>query len=54
MVKKNAYSKSNISNDIKGIIFMTIGILMLLSVFATNSSGLMGKTVKKFLFLLLG
>ncbi|KYH29874.1 MULTISPECIES: FtsK/SpoIIIE family DNA translocase [Clostridium] len=54
MVKKNAYSKSNISNDIKGIIFMTIGILMLLSVFATNSSGLMGKTVKKFLFSLIG
>ncbi|MFU0823870.1 MAG: hypothetical protein ACFWTK_02220 [Clostridium sp.] len=54
MVKKNTYSKSNISNDIKGVIFITIGILMLLSVFATNSSGLMGKTIKKFLFSLFG
>lgn len=54
MVKKNTSDKSKTSNDIKGIIFITIGILIILSVFVTNSSGLIGKTVKKLLLSLLG
>ncbi|QGU95201.1 hypothetical protein GOM49_08945 [Clostridium bovifaecis] len=54
MGKKNTSDKSKTSNDIKGIIFITTGILIILSVFVTNSSGLIGKTVKKLLLSLLG
>ncbi|MCY6958243.1 FtsK/SpoIIIE family DNA translocase [Clostridium brassicae] len=46
--------KSRYHNDIKGIVLITCGILMLLSVFATNSAGLVGQTVKKVLIYLMG
>lgn len=42
------------NNDIKGIIFITIGILMILSIFATNASGLVGQTAKRILISLMG
>lgn len=42
------------NNDIKGIILITIGILMILSVFATSNSGLAGKTVKQIFISLVG
>lgn len=47
-------SKTKTSNDIKGIVFITIGLLIILSVFVTDSSGLVGKTAKKLLLTSLG
>lgn len=62
MAKKNKHSKkasktvqsSQMPNDIKGIIFITLGILMILSVFASDSSGILGKSIKKLLIGLFG
>lgn len=65
MTKKNSQKNSNsrkqskenhfkFNNDIKGIIFITIGILMILSIFVTNASGLVGQTVKRILISLMG
>lgn len=42
------------NNDIKGIIFITTGILMILSIFVTNASGLAGQTAKRILISLMG
>ncbi|KGM97718.1 cell division protein FtsK [Clostridium novyi A str. 4552] len=60
--KKNKHSKktssvgqpSQIPNDIRGVAFITLGILMMLSVFATDSSGILGKSIKKMLIGLFG
>ncbi|MCY6483920.1 DNA translocase FtsK [Clostridium aestuarii] len=54
--RKNSKRKSKFENDIKGIIFITIGILIILSVFITNSSsaGLIGITSKKILISFMG
>ncbi|WMJ82013.1 DNA translocase FtsK [Clostridium sp. MB40-C1] len=52
--KSTNQEKSRYHNDIKGIILITCGILMLLSVFATNSAGLVGQTVKKIFIYLMG
>ncbi|MCY6356649.1 FtsK/SpoIIIE family DNA translocase [Clostridium sp. ZS2-4] len=49
---KGNYFKFN--NDIKGIIFITIGILMILSIFVTNASGIAGQTAKRILISLMG
>ncbi|AYF54820.1 DNA translocase FtsK [Clostridium botulinum] len=62
LAKKNKHSKkasktvqsSQMPNDIKGIIFITLGILMILSVFASDSSGILGKSIKKLLIGLFG
>lgn len=62
MAKRNKHSKkasktvqsSQMPNDIKGIIFITLGILMILSVFASDSSGILGKSIKKLLIGLFG
>lgn len=65
MTKKNSRKNSSsrkqpkgnhfkFNNDIKGIIFITIGILMILSIFVTNASGLVGQTVKRVLISLMG
>ncbi|KEI10409.1 cell division protein FtsK [Clostridium sp. K25] len=62
LAKRNKHSKkasktvqsSQMPNDIKGIIFITLGILMILSVFASDSSGILGKSIKKLLIGLFG
>src|SRR3712207_3222998 len=62
LVKRNKHYKkasetvksSQMPNDIKGIIFITIGILMILSVFASDSSGILGKSIRKLLIGLFG
>jgi S-DNA-T family DNA segregation ATPase FtsK/SpoIIIE len=55
-VKNLAKKKSNssISHDIKGLIYITIGILSLFSVFSSSSSGLVGRLTKRVLTALLG
>ncbi|ABK61799.1 FtsK/SpoIIIE family DNA translocase [Clostridium novyi] len=60
--KKNKHSKktsnvgqpSQIPDDIRGVAFITLGILMILSVFATDSSGILGRSIKKILIGLFG
>ncbi|MCY6372528.1 FtsK/SpoIIIE family DNA translocase [Clostridium ganghwense] len=47
-------NKPKFNNDIKGIIFITTGILMILSIFVTNACGLVGQTVKQLLISLMG
>jgi S-DNA-T family DNA segregation ATPase FtsK/SpoIIIE len=51
--RKSKNLKHNENKDIKGIIFVTVGVLMLLSVFS-SSSGILGKLVKKILVSVLG
>jgi DNA segregation ATPase FtsK/SpoIIIE, S-DNA-T family len=55
-VKALAKKKSNSNNnpDIKGLVYITIGILSLFSVFSSSSSGIVGQITKKFLFGALG
>lgn len=48
--KKNNNNSNKGNSDIKGIIFITIGILMVISIFFRNSSGIIGKTSYKILF----
>lgn len=53
--KNNKKSKKDkYNNDIKGVVFITLAILVALSVFATNSSGIVGQTIKKIFFLCFG
>lgn len=52
--KKTPESTNRFGNDIKGILLITVGALMLLSVFITNSSGLIGITIKKNFIALMG
>ncbi len=52
-VQKNTKTKKT-NSDIKGIIYITIGILMLLSIFFSNASGVFGETTYRVLFSLLG
>ncbi|MCM8710639.1 DNA translocase FtsK [Clostridium sp. SYSU_GA19001] len=47
-------SKSSYNYDIKGLIYITLGILSLLSVFSSSSSGIVGHFTKKILFSILG
>ncbi|MCH3963961.1 MAG: DNA translocase FtsK [Clostridium sp.] len=44
----------NENNDIKGIVFVTMGILMLVSVFSPSTSGIVGETVKRILIAVMG
>jgi DNA segregation ATPase FtsK/SpoIIIE, S-DNA-T family len=55
-VKALAKKKSNSNNnpDIKGLVYITIGILSLFSVFSSSSSGIVGQITKKLLFGALG
>ncbi|PRR80236.1 DNA translocase SpoIIIE [Clostridium liquoris] len=46
--------RQNDDNDIKGIISITLGILMLISVFSPSDSGLIGKLIKKVLIAVFG
>lgn len=52
LAKKKTNSKSN--HDIKGLIYITIGILSLFSVFASSSAGIVGQFTKKLLIALFG
>ncbi|KAJ51578.1 S-DNA-T family DNA segregation ATPase FtsK/SpoIIIE [Clostridium tetanomorphum] len=47
-------AKSNGDNDIKGIISITFGVLMLISVFSPLDSGIIGKIIKKILIATFG
>jgi DNA segregation ATPase FtsK/SpoIIIE, S-DNA-T family len=47
-------SNSNNNPDIKGLVYITIGILSLFSVFSSSSSGIVGQITKKLLFGALG
>ena len=52
MVKKKTTNKCN--SDIMGIFLITLGILMLIGIFSTPASGILGKEIKKLLITLLG
>lgn len=47
-------NKTAINNDIVGILLITFGLLMLISIFSSSASGLVGKYVKKLLIALFG
>ncbi|WP_078681638.1 MULTISPECIES: DNA translocase FtsK [Clostridium] len=49
--KKN---KKNYNNDIKGLIYITFGILSLISLFSSSSSGIVGQYIKKIFLFVLG
>ncbi|MBP2031680.1 S-DNA-T family DNA segregation ATPase FtsK/SpoIIIE [Clostridium algifaecis] len=42
------------NSDIKGIILITLGILMLISVFSPSTSGIFGRNIKKILIAIMG
>lgn len=46
--------KINISNDIKGVILITISILMAFSIYTHESLGIFGASIKKVLFFIIG
>lgn len=52
MAKKNKPNPQN--GEIKGIALITIGLLILISVFSSSSSGILGKFVRKFLIAVMG
>ena len=52
MAKKTRNPQLN--GEIKGIILITLGILILLSVFSSSSSGILGKFIKKILIAVMG
>ncbi|MBV4418096.1 DNA translocase FtsK [Clostridium tyrobutyricum] len=55
MTRKKRRKKVESSNsDIKGIILITFGILMLISVFSPSTSGIVGRNIKKILIMLMG
>jgi len=56
MAKKNIKSQphSEISGEIKGILLITLGVLILISVFSTSSSGILGSAVRRILVALMG
>ena len=53
-IKSDIKVTSKFENDIKGILLITLGVLMVMSIFITSSSGLIGKTVKKLLLAFVG
>ncbi|NMM65705.1 DNA translocase FtsK [Clostridium sp. P21] len=56
MAKKMARKKEKykLNSDIKGILLVTMGILMVISVFSSDSSGILGKFVRKILIAIAG
>lgn len=44
----------NENNDIKGMVLITLGILMLVSVFSPSTSGIVGKSIKRILIAVMG
>ncbi|KZL94499.1 DNA translocase FtsK [Clostridium magnum] len=46
--------KYEFNSDIKGILLITIGILMIISIFSSTSSGIVGKFIKKLLIAVMG
>src|SRR5665647_435920 len=56
MDKKNSKPQphNEISGEIKGVLLITLGILILISVFSSSSSGILGSAVRKILVALMG
>jgi len=56
MASKNSKKDNhmNLKGEIQGILFITFGVLMNLSIFIANSLGIFGKVLKKILFSLVG
>lgn len=52
--KKESLVKLNISNDIKGVILITIAFLIMFSIYTNTSLGFFGATIKRVLILLIG
>lgn len=52
MTKKTEVNR--LRNELTGIILITIGILMLFSVFSSSTSGILGKVIKKILIAVVG
>lgn len=52
MVRKA--EKYELNSDIKGILLVTAGILMIISVFSSASSGIIGKIIRKLLIAIMG
>lgn len=46
--------KYELNNDIRGILLVTMGVLMVISVFSSESSGILGKFIKKILIAIAG
>lgn len=46
--------KYEFNSDIKGILLVTLGILMIISIFASTSSGIIGRFIKKILIAVMG
>ncbi|MBC2578902.1 DNA translocase FtsK [Clostridium sp. DJ247] len=46
--------KDEFNRDIKGILLVTLGILMIISVFSTSSSGIIGRFIRKILIAVMG
>lgn len=47
-------TKSNFNNDIKGVLYITLGILCLFGLFFSSSSGIIGKFIKNILIAVFG
>ncbi|AKN29482.1 cell division protein FtsK [Clostridium carboxidivorans P7] len=56
MARKMARKKEKyeLNSDIKGILLVTIGVLMVISVFSSEASGILGKFVRKILIAIAG
>jgi len=56
MAKKNRKSRphSDMQGEIKGVLLITLGVLILISVFSSASSGILGSAVRKILVALMG
>ncbi|MFA9398457.1 MAG: DNA translocase FtsK 4TM domain-containing protein, partial [Clostridiaceae bacterium] len=53
-VTKTDNNNSPLYDDIKGIILITISILLIISIFTNGSIGIIGTTFKKYIFFILG
>lgn len=56
MAKKNKkpQPRSEMQGEIKGVLLITLGVLILISVFSSSSSGILGSAVRKILVALMG
>jgi DNA segregation ATPase FtsK/SpoIIIE, S-DNA-T family len=51
---KKKKTSSNVNHDIRGLVYITIGILSIFSMFSSSTSGLVGRVTKRILTALLG
>ena len=54
MAKKRKQKTSKLNAEIKGILFITIGVLSLISIMSSSNSGIVGKMSKKILIFIFG